>query len=384
MSEYPGIMDAYNKAISEGLSNEDAMNAALAECGTEQERVALLTAALGTQYSVMGQQFQEANEVVEASRIASDELMQSQSKLAEKIAPLQTSFKSLAADGIGFLADNLEWIAPIAGAAAVSFGILAVALNFTALTQALSGAIGVLNAVMALNPAVLVAAGLIVLVTAIVSLWNNCDAFKNFWLGFWDDLKATARKGVDFLTWVGDTISLKIGAAGAAVSNTFSNIYTAITGKISAARDFVGNAVNAIKGFFNFEWSLPQIKLPHFSVSGGQAPWGFMGQGSLPSVSVSWYAKAMNRAMVLDSPTIFGFGNGSLLGGGEAGREIVSGERHLVGLIGNAVQKAVSNVSNHNEINVTVHAQGDPDAIANAVAYKVFNAIDEANTRNGR
>ena len=100
----------------------------------------------------------------------------------------------------------------------------------------------------------------------------------------------------------------------------------------------IKNAIDKIKSFLKFEWSLPKLKMPHFKVSGGKAPWGFMGQGSLPSVSVQWYKKAMNNGMILDSPTIFGMNkNGQLLGGGEAGSELVVGTNTLLSMIKSAV-----------------------------------------------
>ena len=99
-------------------------------------------------------------------------------------------------------------------------------------------------------------------------------------------------------------------------------------------------AVAKIKGFFNFSWSLPHIKLPHFSVSGGVPPWGFGGKGSLPSISVSWYAKAMERGMILRNPTIFGAMGGKLLGGGERGAEAVVGVSSLDRMIRRSVQSA--------------------------------------------
>ena len=59
--------------------------------------------------------------------------------------------------------------------------------------------------------------------------------------------------------------------------------------------------MSAIKGAFNFHWSLPPLKLPHISVSGGEAPFGIGGKGSLPHFSIAWYAKggiAQNAAIV--------------------------------------------------------------------------------------
>lgn len=96
-------------------------------------------------------------------------------------------------------------------------------------------------------------------------------------------------------------------------------IQDTIRQKMEGAKEAVSQAIEKIKGFFDFEWSLPSIKLPHFSVSGGVAPWGFGGKGSLPKISVSWYAKGG----ILTAPTIFGASNGTLLGGGEAGPEAV-------------------------------------------------------------
>ncbi|MCI7043364.1 MAG: hypothetical protein MR992_14805 [Lachnospiraceae bacterium] len=107
------------------------------------------------------------------------------------------------------------------------------------------------------------------------------------------------------------------------------------TGALETAKSVVSGAVEKIKGFFNFSWSLPKPKLPHFSVSGGEAPWGFMGEGSLPSIGISWYKKAMDNAMILKSPSIFGYSpaSGNFLGAGEAGSEVVSGTSTLMNMI---------------------------------------------------
>ena len=79
--------------------------------------------------------------------------------------------------------------------------------------------------------------------------------------------------------------------------------------------------------------------LPHISVSGGKAPYGIGGKGELPSFSIEWYKKAYDNAMVLSSPTIFGYSNGNFLGGGDGnGNEIVAGESHLMNLIGQVVE----------------------------------------------
>lgn len=116
------------------------------------------------------------------------------------------------------------------------------------------------------------------------------------------------------------------------IKKKFSDIW-------DGCKKIVTDAVSALKNALDFNWELPKLKLPHISVSGGEAPYGIGGKGSLPRFNIEWYKKAYDNAMVLSSPTIFGFGGGSLLGGGDGnGNEIVAGESHLMNLIGQVVE----------------------------------------------
>lgn len=51
----------------------------------------------------------------------------------------------------------------------------------------------------------------------------------------------------------------------------------------------VGDGLDNIKKLFDFEWSLPKIKLPHFRASGSFG-WSWDGGINFPSISVDWYA----------------------------------------------------------------------------------------------
>lgn len=106
-----------------------------------------------------------------------------------------------------------------------------------------------------------------------------------------------------------------LGAAKQAVLNIFDSIKTGIENKINNAKTVVQNAINAIKNFFNFSWSLPSIKLPHFSISGNFS----LNPPSIPKFSVSWYAKGG----VFENMHLFGYGNGAIGGLGENGAEAI-------------------------------------------------------------
>lgn len=85
----------------------------------------------------------------------------------------------------------------------------------------------------------------------------------------------------------------------------------------------------------NFSWSLPHLSLPHISISGSFS----INPPSVPSFGISWYKKAMEDGMIMNSPTIFGYDaqSNQFLAGGEAGSETVVGTSNLMGMIQSAV-----------------------------------------------
>lgn len=171
-------------------------------------------------------------------------------------------------------------------------------------------------------------------------------------------------------------ISEKIGAIRSFVSETFQNIVYAMTHPIETARDTISAVIEKIKGFFSGEWSLPKIKVPHFSVSGGVPPWGIGGYGTKPTISVEWYAKAMRNGLILNNPTIFGMNNGALLGAGEAGSETIVGTNNLMAMIKEAA------ASSGPVINMTVNGAGmSAEEIANIAVDKITTTIRRNNQR---
>ena len=168
-----------------------------------------------------------------------------------------------------------------------------------------------------------------------------------------------------------DTIKAKAGELWDNISTTFENIKNTIKDKIEAAKNFVHDAIEKIKSFFKFDWSLPPIKLPHFKTSGSFS-WSLTKGLTLPSISVDWYKKAMQNGMILNSPTIFGYQNGRLLGAGEAGSETVVGTNSLMNMIQNAVGSGMT-------VNMTVNGSG---VSANELADIVIDKLTAKIQRN--
>ena len=148
------------------------------------------------------------------------------------------------------------------------------------------------------------------------------------------------------LAWSGvskifSTMRSGISAATSAIKNVvgrvFGTIFSVMTAPFRKAWAFLSGIAAKIRGVFNFHWSLPHLSLPHISVTGGKAPFGIGGKGSLPKFSIRWYRKAEDNPYFLDGATIFGAMGGKLLGGGEHAREMIYGHQALMQDIRDAV-----------------------------------------------
>lgn len=138
-------------------------------------------------------------------------------------------------------------------------------------------------------------------------------------------------KGTVAAVWTGikEYYTFGFDTINALTGGKLDGIKQAFQSKMNQAADFVRSAIERIKSFFNFSWSLPHLKLPHFSISGSFS----LDPPSVPHLSVEWY----KNGGILDGPTIFGMQNGRLLGGGEAGKEAVAPLETLKGYIADAV-----------------------------------------------
>ena len=142
------------------------------------------------------------------------------------------------------------------------------------------------------------------------------------------------------LSTIKSSFSDKLSSAYDSVKDKFDSIKNKITEVMDAVKEKVEGAVEKLKSAFDFNWKLPDLKLPHISVSGGEAPYGIAGKGSLPKFNIEWYKRAYDNPVILDSPTIFGYSaaTGKFLGGGEGqGSEVVAGTNTLMNMIASTV-----------------------------------------------
>lgn len=170
---------------------------------------------------------------------------------------------------------------------------------------ALSGPIGIVIAVIA----GLVAAG--------IALYKHWDQIKAWAITTWGAIQNAVQVVVDRIKTNFNTLKTTLSNVWNGIKTTASTVWnaikTAITSPIQTAMNTVKTIINKIKGFFPLKIGkiFSGMKLPHFNVNGGKAPFGLMGKGVKPSITVDWYAKGG----IFDSPSIIGVG--------EAGSEAV-------------------------------------------------------------
>ena len=164
-------------------------------------------------------------------------------------------------------------------------------------------------------------------------------------------LAFSAIKGI-FST---DAVSSIFNSVKNTISNIFNNARDVMVRPIEKARDLIKGIIDNIKGFFsNMKLKFPNISLPHFSIKPSGWQIGDLLKGKIPSLGISWYSKAMNNPMIMNKPTIFGYdaGTGNLLGGGEAGSELVIGTNTLL----NMIKSAVASVLGGSKLTIEVPA----------------------------
>lgn len=289
-------------------------------------------------------------------------------------------------------------IESIAGAFA-AFAATEAVIALPGLIDAISAAITGLS----LNPVSLAIAAIAGIIVALTQLWNSNEQFRDFVTSTWNAIMSflsnlwASISSTAINTWNGISSSIsgvvnKISSVISTVFNTVKSVITnvwngikntttsvwngiksAIETPLNKAKSIVKSVIDTIKGFFNFNISWPHIPMPHFSISPRGWGVGDLLEGKIPKLGIDWYAKAMAEPRILDGAQIFGSMNGKLLGGGEAGQEVLYGRSQLMRDISTAVQEAKSEYKDDRPIVINIYAKDqDEKKIAEEVS-KILN-----------
>ena len=192
----------------------------------------------------------------------------------------------------------------------------------------------------------------------------------------WDEIKENIATITDTIKSEAETkwnelknkVTTKAGIIKDTVVNKWQEMKSEFSGKLDAMKqtaeqkfqtikDKIDKKLQKIKDLFNFEWSFPPIKLPHFTVHyDGREVFGV----KLPRVSVDWYRKAYDQPYLFNSPTVVngrGFGDGN-------GAEMVYGRDALMRDIAAASQG-----------DITINVYASEGMNINQLADKIQNRL---------
>lgn len=357
----------------------DEFNEQLFWCNSESEREKLIRDTLNGLYTDAAAAYETNNAAVLAQNDAQAKLSESMAKLGEVTAPIMTMLTTLAVDILAQLMPHIQQIADKYGPSihdaltkvgeAIGVVLTWIADNWelvstlaiviagiSAALTVFSTVMAIVNAVMAASPVTWVVlaivaaiAALVAIIVVVIKYWDEIkgagvrawEGIKNAWnsVANWFNTKII-QPIVSFFTNLWNKItsiatnikngvvnaftSLKTGVTNivtnvvSAVTNTFNKVTSAISKPVEKARDLVKGIIDKIKGFFKFEWSLPKLKVPKFSITPSGWGVGDLLKGVIPKLGITWNAKGG----VFDKPTLFNYGN-SLQGIGENGAEAV-------------------------------------------------------------
>lgn len=154
---------------------------------------------------------------------------------------------------IEWVSENKEEIklwAGVIASATLAVGTFLLILNWgkimTAATTALNAvktAVLALNAAMRANIIGIIVSLIVGLVAAFIWLWNNCDAFRQFWIDLWEKIKTAFAA---FIEWISPAIET--------IKGFFVSLWEKITEIWNSIVQSLQPLIEEIKGAFQMAW----------------------------------------------------------------------------------------------------------------------------------
>lgn len=275
LSGNQAAQQAFNDQIDQGATKEDAFNAALAACGSEQERSTLITQTLDGLYGDIGQTYQETNKTMLDTREQQAQLNQKMAEAGEAAMPLKEKVLELGTTLLEKVTPALEgvsnWYQQLSpeqqdlvtniGLGTLAFGGLATGAGEVLQTGTkidgaikgvsetfggLKGAIGAVGSgwtlftgLIAANPILLGVAAVAAAVAGLTWFFTQTETGKQLWS--------------DFTGWISEKWQ-GVQNFFAGVPVFWQGIWDGITGKCEEAKNSLSDKFNGIQQSASNAW----------------------------------------------------------------------------------------------------------------------------------
>jgi len=266
-----------------------------------------------------------------------------------------------------FIGDNTGLVLAVVGA----YTAFTIAVNLAATATRLAAtAMGVFNAILALNPIVLVVAAIAALVAGFIIAYNTIEPFRNLVNALFKAIQPLLAVVIDLALFIGTNIVRAFGLAVTVVSELAKILWGDGNGPLAIALNAIGKVFDAITAPIRFFIGLVQsaIDIVRTLINlANNLP--FVG-GFLPRGGAGGPAKERQRAL-----------GGPVTGG----QQYMVGERGPELFVPNQSGSIVPNNSLGGQINVTVQAGaflGSSDD-AREFARRIYGALNDEARRRG-
>lgn len=159
-------------------------------------------------------------------------------------------------DGLGWIKDNLPTITTLAAGLTAAIVAQTAATKLKTLADAaaangmtlMTAAQKALNAAMKANLIGIIITAITALVAAFIYLWQNCEGFRNFWIGLWEGIKTAAGAAMDWLKGA-------FSSLGTFFSETWASFKDAGAQAWQSIKTIFGNVTGFFKEKFGQAWS---------------------------------------------------------------------------------------------------------------------------------
>ena len=189
----------WNDAVNDAKTAEDFFNLALQDAGTQAERANLVMQAMADQgLAESSEAWRKNNEELVANNEANDAYQDSMAELAQEVLPIVTEITEAMAEFINFILDNKDTVVAALLGIGTALAVFKIGSLISSVVSGFSTFFGVIksgqgimaafNAVLSVNPIVLLVGAIAALVAAFIYLWNNCEEFREFWINLWNTI----------------------------------------------------------------------------------------------------------------------------------------------------------------------------------------------------